>query len=351
MTAFVRRRSAFLAWLAGLALLIWVLHRVSLPESWALLRQLDGAAILVLILANGLVLLTLSGRWWLILRAQGHHMPYLTLAGYRLSAFGLSYFTPGPQFGGEPLQVILPERRHGVPRESAVAAVALDKSLELLVNFAFLAGGIALIVQQGLLSRASGGPALVGSFLLLALPVLFLTAIAAGRHPLSSLMNLASFLTIPASWQTGLQRWQRGLRNSEAQVTFLCRHHPRALVLALTISLISWLAMIAETWLALYLLGTPLAPIQVLAVLIAGRVSYLAAMPSGLGVLEASQVFMLGALGVNPAVGIGLSVLIRARDVILGSLGLFWGARQLRRSNPYPAIQAEHTPIDLESSL
>ena len=82
MTALYRRRSAFLAWVAGLALLIWVLHRVSLGETWSVLRQLDAAAILMLILANGLVLLTLSGRWWLILRAQGFPIPYLTLASF-----------------------------------------------------------------------------------------------------------------------------------------------------------------------------------------------------------------------------------------------------------------------------
>ena len=62
---------------------------------FAVLRRLTAVEIVVLIAANALVLLALNGRWWVILKAQGHRLPYLELAGYRLAAFGLSYFTPG----------------------------------------------------------------------------------------------------------------------------------------------------------------------------------------------------------------------------------------------------------------
>ena len=96
-------RPRCLLWLIPPLLLVWVLRSVSLPDVWRVLTKVGPAQILVLVVANCLVSLTFSARWWLILRAQGHRISYLTLAGYRLAAFGVTYFTPGPQFGGEPL--------------------------------------------------------------------------------------------------------------------------------------------------------------------------------------------------------------------------------------------------------
>ena len=60
------------------------------------LSRLRAAQFFVLAILNGLILLVLNGRWWLILGGFGYHLPYLTLTGYRLAAFGVSYFTPGP---------------------------------------------------------------------------------------------------------------------------------------------------------------------------------------------------------------------------------------------------------------
>ena len=115
-------RPRYLLWLIVPLLLLWVLRSVPLEDSWAVLTRLGPTQILILILANVLVSLTLSGRWWLILRAQGHPISYLAVAGYRLAAFGVSYFTPGPQFGGEFLQVHLVQRRHQVTRSTAISA-------------------------------------------------------------------------------------------------------------------------------------------------------------------------------------------------------------------------------------
>ena len=100
-----RRLLPLLPWVIAPLLLAWVLRAVPLEEALAILRQISLAELLALALLNGLVLLSFSGRWWIILRSQGHRIPYLRLVGYRLAAFGVTYFTPGPQFGGEPVQV------------------------------------------------------------------------------------------------------------------------------------------------------------------------------------------------------------------------------------------------------
>ncbi len=332
-----RRLLTLLPWIIAPLLLAWVLRNVPLDEAWAIARQLTLPELLGLAALNALVLLSFSGRWWIILRSQGYRLPYLRLAGYRLAAFGVTYFTPGPQFGGEPLQVYLPEKRDGVPRSTAVAAVALDKALELLVNFAFLAGGVALIVQRGLLSPNAGQTALAAAVALLLLPPLFLAAVAAGGYPLTRLARAALWPVHlwrrsrpnpgAASEPSRLEYLVNGVAASERQVMAFCRQQPAALATATGITLLSWVGMGAEYWLALQALDIPLSPIQTIIALTAARVAFLAALPAGLGALEASQVLIFGALGVNPAAGLSLSLLIRLRDVTIATIGVGWAMR------------------------
>lgn len=327
-------QSAFI-FLLVVALLAWVLSQVPLRAAWLVLRRLSLEDVLALAALNGLVLVVLNGRWWLILRAQGYRLPFLILAGHRLAAFGVSYFTPGPHFGGEPLQVALVERQHGVPRATAVAAVTLDKLLELLVNFLFLALGVGLVLQQGFLGAWVGWETAVFPLLLLITTLLFLIATWRGQYPIARLLRLLGRLPLwqHPRWGNGYRRASALLQESERQATQFCQTAPLAVLGALLISVASWVLLIAEYALMLRFLDVSLTPVQTIAMLTAARVAYLLPMPSGLGALEAGQVFMLQLLGFAPAAAVGASLLIRLRDVLLGVLGLFWAARHWPQSS------------------
>ena len=322
-----------LPWIAAAALLVLLLRYVPLAAVWATLQRLTPGSLVVLAALNGLVLLALNGRWWLILRAQGHPVPFFKLLGYRLAAFGVTYFTPGPQFGGEPVQVLLVERRHAVPRPTAVAAVALDKSLELLVNFLFLAVGVGVILQQRLFGAMVGGETAVLAILLFAFPFLFLAATWAGWYPVTRGARLLSRLPLwpgRARWQPRWERLLDGLQASEAQATHFCQARPAALAAALFVSLLGWLLLIAEYSLMLRFLGLELTAVQTIALLTAARIAFLLPLPGGLGTLEASQALTLTLLGLDPAAGLSASLLIRARDVSLASFGLWLTAHKQR---------------------
>jgi uncharacterized protein (TIRG00374 family) len=320
-----------LPWILGLGLLVWIVNTIPLDETWAALSQLHGWQIGGLVLANVVVLLTLNGRWWLLLRGLGYTLPYLTLTGHRLAAFGVSYFTPGPQFGGEPVQVILAERQHGVPRLVALTAVSLDKTLELTVNFAFLLAGVFAVLQAGVLGDGLAvGTAVFALIFLLGFPIFFLAATWRGWQPLTHLWRWGQRLPL-RRWQNPYNRAGQLILTSEEQATRFCRERPFTLALALTVSIVSWLAMVAEYWLMLTFLGGPVTAVQVIILLTAARIAFLLPAPGGLGTLEASQLLAFAAIGLNPAIGISLSLLIRARDVLLGGLGLWWGSQRLRR--------------------
>ena len=334
--AFLRRRVLTrpqftrLFWLALAVGLLWVtLAAVPLDEVWARLSRLTAGQVLLLAAVNVLVLLTFSLRWWLLLFAQGYVLPYLSLVGYRLATFAVSYFTPGPHFGGEPLQVYLVTARHKVPVAASLTAVVLDKILEMLANFAFLAAGILVALRQQAWIGLDQTQLVTFSLLLLAAPLALLVALAFGWRPLTGLLG----------WVNGGWRWFNGVLNrpardltqsrlyttlgeSEAQSTALCRDHPRILLLAVAVSGVSWVAMIGEFWLMTAVLGLEMTLPQAVTAMVAARVAILLPLPAGLGALEASQALAMRGLGLSPAAGVSLSLLIRARDVLLGLLGL-----------------------------
>lgn len=352
MRSLRRAWPSYLIAAAALAILWVVLRSVSLADAWAALRGLTVWELALLALANGVVLFTMTARWWYFLFTFGHRIPYLRLVSYRLAAFGVSYFTPGPHFGGEPLQVYLVSKQHQVPTPDSIAAVALDKVVEMLANFTFLVAGALVILYLQVLPPLAEGQMIVYAVALLSLPVLLIAAMWHGVHPVSGFWRgLQSFarrgrLGTPsdeAALLTG--RFYTVTRHTEDQVIWLCQQRPAALAVALAISALNWAAVIGEFWLMTAVLDLNLSVGQAVMALVAARVAILLPVPAAIGTLEVSQVLVMGELGLNPALGISLSALIRARDVTLGLLGLWIGGSRLwREAQPPPELAALMTP-------
>lgn len=334
-------------WLLALGLVLWSVRSVPLAQTAVALWQLSGWQIALLIVLNGLVLLALNGRWYLLLRGLGTAVAFVPLLGYRLAAFGVSYFTPGPQFGGEPLQVLLVSQRHDVPHATAVAAVTLDKTLELLVNFAFLLLAALLVLPTQLFGSSGGQAVWLGAGFLL-LPLGLLLALWRGKRPLTAVMHRLSRL-IPNSAPL-IPRLMHSLSLSETQMITLCQQSPGWLLAALFVSLLGWGLMIVEFGLMVRFLGLTIGPLAIIAMLLAARIAFLLPLPGGIGSLEASQVLVLGLLGENTAVGLSLSLLIRARDMLLGLLGLALGNRQLRWRPHSFTLMSRETENPIRSS-
>jgi uncharacterized protein (TIRG00374 family) len=325
-------RPHFLIWVFVLPFLIVTLRSIPLGEIWAALSRLHLWQILVLAVINLGILLLFSSRWWLILRSRGYRLPYFTLVSYRLSGFGISYFTPGPQFGGEPLMVYLLRLNHNLPASAAIASVTLDRLLELMGNFSFIVVGLAVVILSGSLQGAAPYLALSLSLALLALPASYLLILYFGGYPLKSAeARFAHRLQHYSLTHPNAHKAVKSLVSAEEQISQLCRKQPFVLVSSLLLSLLIWVVVVAEYRLTVYFLGQPVDWITVISLLTAARIAFLLPVPGGLGTLEASQVFAMQALGLNPALGISVSLLIRARDLLLGGIGLWLGASLTQR--------------------
>ncbi len=325
-----------LLWLLVPLLVWWAVRDLRLADMFQSLDRLSGAQILILVALNVGIFMLVSGRWWLLLRTQGDAIPYLSVVGYRLVAFGISYFTVGPQIGGEPAQVYYLQSRHAIPTSRALASVSLDKILELLANFAFLLVGIFAALGSGLLADLAPVQAVAWMAVPFIMLLAYTIAVWRGKTPLSSLLSRLS----PGE---GRLKWLvQAVLAAEGQIGLFCQQNPLAVLAASLISALIWGMMALEYWLALSFLGIPVSLLQAIAVLTAASVAFLFPLPGGLGALEASQVLAMEALGFSSALGLSISLLIRGRDIALGGLGVLWGGvlarRQPRASLPVQVI-------------
>ena len=327
--------------LVSVALLVWVARTISLQATLDTLKQLGTTELVLLIVINIAVLTTFTGRWWLLLYTLGQRIPIWRLMGYRLTAFAISYFTPGSHFGGEPYQVYAVSHYHKVPVSISLAAITLDKLLEMLINLAvLLAGALILVVMQSSIAPWIEWQIIIYALLLLAIPTGLLVALWQGRHPLTGLIALFSKLIRRPLLQRG---WAQTIQASEVQAIWLCRNHPRMVGLAFLITICTWVGVIWEYWLLTDMLNLSLSPQQLIASLVAARIAILIPVPAGLGALEAGQMLAMESVGLDPNVGAAIAVVIRARDVLSGLVGLVLGGAHIWQKVELP--QEEWPPV------
>ena len=295
------------------ALLYFALRNAPLTEIWATLRGLKFWQILTLLGLNVLIYILITLRWWLIVCAEKKGVSFFPLLATRVAVFGVSYFTLGPQVGGEPLQVLYLQRNYGMTYTRATSTVVMDKLLELLANFVLLGVGITAIIQAGIFSANEYGSlaSLSGLIILLLWPPIHIILLYHGKYPISKVLRKFSN-----------NKFVRFIAASERMAGTFCRRHLGSLLSAIFVSLLAAFGMVVEFFCITLFLGIHLSFWQTIAAWTAGWLAFLVPLPGGLGALEASQVFAFGAFGISAVSAIGVTLLIRARDLLIGGLGL-----------------------------
>lgn len=303
-------------------LLYWALKNAPLAEIGAAVSGLQLWQIAVLILLNVLIYILVTLRWWIIVQAEARRVAFLPLLAVRIAVFGVSYFTLGPQVGGEPLQVLSLQRKYGLTYTRATASVLMDKLLEFLVNFLLLAVGLTAVIRAGILPEngRQAAASVIGLVLLIAWPPVHILLLSRGQYPLSFFLKY-----FPRT------RLTRFLHASEWMAGTFCQRHPLSLLGALAVSLLAGAGMLVDYGLMVSFLGIPLPFWKLIAGWTAGWLSFLVPLPGGLGALEASQVFALGAFDISAAAAISVTLLMRARDLLIGGLGLLLAGQGITR--------------------
>jgi len=301
-----------------ITLLYFALQNAPFIEIWSALKQLQLWQIATLLIIDALIYALITLRWWIIVRAESKAVPYIPLLAVRIAVFGVSYFTLGPQVGGEPLQVFYLQRNYGITYTRATASALMDKLLEFLANFLLLAVGLTAVLQAGILNTSESNPllSLGGLVILFAWPPIHIILMIHGKYPVSAILRKITN-----------KKFARFIFASERMAGAFCRRHLSSLLAALAVSVLAAVGMVTEFFLITTFLRIDLSLSQTIAAWTAGWLAFLVPVPAGLGALEASQVFAFGVFGISAASAISVAFWMRGRDLLIGGLGLLFAGR------------------------
>ena len=319
----IRKSWRWLLGIMGLVLAWRALSGVAWIRVWDLMSGLGPQALPIILAINLLMLPLMTARWWLLLRTLDSPVGLLTACAYRMAANAVSYLTPGPHFGGEPLSVYLLHNRQHISLSSATTSVVVDRLLELLASIVVLAFCIVG------LAVAKRGPSIGsrGLFMVIAMLALFsglLSALFSGRRPTARFVLIVNrFCSSYFPWiSSSIESLMKILTKGEVMAEFFFREHRRLFFLANLLSLFHWFGVFVEFWLMSALLGLPLSFLQLTAVVVTARLAFFTPLPAGIGVLEAVLPWETAAFGRGSALGMSLCLIIRFRDLIFSLAGL-----------------------------
>lgn len=296
-------------WPVALGLAAWLISQLPVGSLRQIVRDLTLGQWLAWFTANLLVIALAVLRWRIFTRLLHLPVGFGALLKIRQAGQSVSIVTPGPQLGGEPLQIYW-LRNQGAPVSAAVLALGLDRCYELAVNFAVLIFAVALLAWSPLAESVKWPKAIIGLALV---PLLVAMAcVVMWRNP-QCLSGRLEHWRRHRLLQTLIRRCQ-GLAADFGRIRSA---GPKAFAQALGLSLLGWGALLAELWLLLDFIGGPPGLSAYLLVFVAIRLAFLLPLPGGIGSLEAALLWAFDHLQAAPESAVSLILLMRLRDVVL----------------------------------
>lgn len=331
-----------LLWLAALGLSAWTLAQLPLAEISHSITALNTWQWIFWLGLNALIILVLGLRWKILTQALATPVNLLKLLCIRQAGQAVSFITPGPQFGGEPLQVYW-LYKYGLPLRKALLSLGLDRFFELWINFSVLLLAVLLLLT-GIGNNSDGNiNNTIGDWQTALLPLLIF---------LGLMFSLAWILIKQPQWINNrleriAARWQHNYRLSKINqhwqslgddLRIALRTQQCRFLIAMLLSLLGWAGLLGELYLILHFVGIDADLHSFLIILVAMRMALLLPMPGGVGTIEASVLWSFHTLNLPASAALGVIALMRVRDAIVLIIGLAC----LRASN---STNAQTKPI------
>lgn len=308
-----------LLWLAALLLLGGILSELPLASIMQMLSSLLATQWLGWLALNLAIIFIACLRWQLIGKLLNAPVSLTQLLLIRQAGQAVSFITPGPQLGGEPLQIYWLYQRCQLAIHSALLTLGLDRFFELWINFTVLLIALLFLILSGSAEATNWLHLLILlALLLLTLSLLGWLLIKQPHSILSWLKKLTNRWHHHPQLQTIDSHWQCLATDL---TTALSQQKP-ALFQALLVSLLGWTGLIAELAWVLSFFELRLDLQAFLLILVAMRLAFLLPLPAGIGSLEAALVWAFQILRLPNDAVLGLIALIRLRDVVMLITGL-----------------------------
>jgi putative membrane protein len=307
----VSKRSVFtITFLIGLGLLIGLLVWQGL-DTVVELFALAGWRILLLpsFFVPNVILSSVA--WWLLFRANVTPR-FLIILRSMWIGFAMESLLPLGALGGKLVRVRMLIQR-GIRGVDAAASVIADTTVNgLALALVAVVGVGALIVlkaQGQLVHWAIAGTV---TFALLVAGVLYL------QH--SGMIGHVARITAKRSEKAYVRGLAQNAEEIETVLKLLYAKVPRIIAAGL-LKFTGHLLLAGEVWLALYLMGEPVSPLEAIVLRslnLALMFAVVQLVPLGFGVQEGGYIALGALLGLSPGVMLAVSLATRARDLIIG---------------------------------
>jgi uncharacterized protein (TIRG00374 family) len=314
-----------LVWTLAVFLIGWTLVNLPLSSIKQSVLSLTLSQWFAWIGVNVIIIWLGTKRWHRLLSMLKGKINFTDILFIRQAGQSISFVTPGPQCGGEPLQVYW-LCRNGIMLEKALLSIGLDRCYELVINFTVLLMCVffLLIIADVPFIKASAGTArsIFNDAAVLACALLVAILWVLTRRP-TRIAN--RFYNLLAPWMKYglLKKLKNSWRLINGELSVVIRTQKLTLINAAFISFLAWVALLGEFALLLQFLNIDFDVTAFLLILISMRLALLLPIPGGVGTLEASVFWSFHYLQLPDAAAIGLIALMRLRDIIILLLGLY----------------------------
>ncbi len=313
-----KRNIIIFSLVAGIIAVWYVFSTVS----WSDVVNAFSGATLELVLYYVLVQLGLMAvmtvRWQVILNSQGFKgMNVFKLNNYRLVGQAISFITPSAKLGGEPVRAGLLSSKEGIPFDKALSSVVIDKTLEVSTSGAFFIIGGLFILLSFVVSPDLKYMILGLSLFFLILVFLFNYRVMRGKHFFHTFFDIIKLTKIKS-----LKKFMKKVKDFELLIIKFYHKDRVHFLYTLLISLVGWILMFVEYYIAGKILGQELSLLQIFLVFSFVGAAYIVPVPMALGALEAGQMSVFNLLKIGTATGLALSLIIRVKDMFLAGIGI-----------------------------
>jgi uncharacterized protein (TIRG00374 family) len=313
----------------------WIIIPPALLLCLPLIRNIPGGALadwasgfgavslIVLLLFETASWFMMGERWRFFCREHGARIGLNRSTAARLSGFAWSYITPGPHFGGEPVQILYLARR-GHPVQSTLPALMRDRGYEFFAGLLTVTLIVLLpgnVFDQKYYSLIPAAALLLGALLL-----------ASNRKAYRAFVGLIMKLSgqNPSRRRQVHRYFAMLFRNSARKE----RSMPVRILLLLSL-LQTPLLVIMEIKLFFILSGTPLAWYEAMALAGVSRATHYAPVPGAVGVYDAGMLGSGAWMGLDPGTSAAYVMVTRLRDLVQVVIGLLLASLPTGVTNEY----------------
>lgn len=312
----IKKILILLSIILGIVVFTSILSTFSFREVLASFKNFEFKYVIGFLCASLFIQAMLTLRWMVVLKYQGIKLNFWKASLYRLAGYSVSYLTPGPRVGGEPVTAAL-MRREGVEFKNALSGIGIDKVIETACSgIFFVFGGLIVLMTVNLPESVKLTLTIVLVLFSLIISY-FIYKLSRGEYFFSHLFRVIRLHKV-----SFLKKFEQNIEFFEDLLVSFYKHKKLYFFATIFISVLTWIGMYFEYQCLAYILGIQIGVDKIFLIVSFVGVAMLTPVPMALGTMEAGQIGAFAIFGVKKSSAIALSLMVRARDLIIVGIGL-----------------------------